>query len=85
MQARVDSVMEVVTNTSIGLIISTIANALVIPAVLGVRMTHTQNVVIAAIFTALSLIRGYALRRAFNDRSPWQAIKALTARFGATI
>lgn len=80
MQTRVDSFMEAVTNTAIGLIISTIANYFVIPAVLGVHMTHTQNLVLAAIFTVISIGRSYLLRRAFNGRSVWQAVKAAWPR-----
>lgn len=76
MQSRVDSFMEAVTNTLIGLVISSVANFFVIPLVLGVHMTHGQNIALAAIFTAISIVRSYALRRLFNGRSVWQAIRS---------
>jgi hypothetical protein len=76
MQSRTDSFMEAVTNTAIGLVISTIANYFVIPAVLGVHMTHAQNVALASIFTVISIARSYTLRRVFNGRTPWQALRA---------
>lgn len=76
-QSRVDSVMEVVTSTAIGLVVSTIANYFVIPWVLGVTMTHGQNVLLSVVFTAISIARGYAIRRAFNGRTPWAALKSV--------
>jgi len=79
MQSRVDSFMEAVTNTLIGLVISTVANFFVIPMVLGVRMTPGQNIALAAIFTVISIGRSYALRRAFNGRSAWEALKGRIA------
>ena len=75
-QSRIDSVMEITVNTAIGLAIATAANAVVLPAVLGVRMTGSQNVLIAGIFTVISLVRSYAIRRAFNGRSPWMWVRA---------
>lgn len=78
MQSRFDSLMEALTNIVIGLVISTVANHWVLPAILGVRMTLGQNVAISVIFTAISLIRSYTLRRLFNGRSVWQALKGIT-------
>jgi uncharacterized membrane protein YraQ (UPF0718 family) len=77
-QSKIDSFMEALTNTLIGLLISTIANFFVIPAVLGVTMSHTQNIVLALIFTVISIARSYVLRRAFNGKSVWTAIKGQT-------
>lgn len=74
-QSRMDSFMESLTNIVIGLVVSTIANWLILPAVLGVSMTLGQNVLIGLAFTAISLVRSYAIRRAFNGRSVWEAIK----------
>lgn len=75
MQSRIDSLMESVVNIAIGLIISTIANWLILPAVLGVSMTLSQNLLIGSAFTIISLVRSYAIRRAFNGRSVWGTIK----------
>lgn len=68
--------MEAVVNIAIGLVISTVANHFVLPAVLNVHMTLGQNVVISVIFTVISLVRSYTIRRLFNGRSVWAAIKA---------
>lgn len=66
-QSRIDSLMESVVNIAIGLVI--------LPAVLGVSMTLGQNVLIGALFTVISLVRSYVIRRAFNGRSVWVAIR----------
>lgn len=75
-QSRTDSFMEAAVNIAIGLVISTVANHFVLPAVLNVHMTLGQNVVISVIFTVISLVRSYTIRRLFNGRSVWAAIKA---------
>lgn len=75
-QSRTDSLMEALTNVVIGLVISTIANHIILPMTLGVTPTLGQNVVIGVAFTIISLVRSYALRRLFNGRSAWAWIKA---------
>jgi hypothetical protein len=75
MQSRIDSLMEALTNIVIGLSISTVANHFILPAVLGVKLGLHDNLIIGAAFTAISLIRSYLLRRAFNGRSVWQAFR----------
>lgn len=74
-QARIDSLMEVVTGTFIGLIISVIANHLWFTSIHGIAMSVAFNVATSAFFTAISIARSYAIRRAFNGRTPWQALK----------
>lgn len=74
-QSRADSLMEAVVNVVIGLVISTAANHIILPLTLGVTPTLGQNVLIGVAFTVISLVRSYALRRIFNGRSVWQAIK----------
>lgn len=75
MQSRVDSLMEAAVNIVIGLVVSTLANHWLLPAILHVSMSLGQNVLIGLAFTIISLARSYALRRAFNGRSVWQALK----------
>lgn len=74
-QSRADSLMEAVVNVVIGLVISTIANHIILPLTLGVTPTLAENIAIGVAFTVISLVRSYALRRAFNGRSVWQTIK----------
>jgi hypothetical protein len=79
-QSRIDSLMESVVNIIIGLVVSTVANWLILPAVLGVSMTLGQNVLIGLAFTAISLVRSYVIRRLFNGRSVWQALCSMRVR-----
>lgn len=74
-QSRLDSLMEALTNTFIGLVVSTIANHFIIPATLGVQMTIQQNLLLAVLFTIISIARSYVLRRLFNGKSAWAAMK----------
>lgn len=76
-QSRTDSFMESLVNIIIGLVVSTIANWLILPTVLGVSMTLGQNVLIGLCFTLISLVRSYVIRRAFNGRSVWESVKAV--------
>jgi hypothetical protein len=66
-QTRLGSLIEAVFNVAIGLAISLVANALVFP-LFGFRPTLAENVWISVIYTAISLVRSYALRRWFNAR-----------------
>lgn len=54
-------------NTAIGFLVSILASILVYP-LFGATFTLAQNFWITVIFTALSIIRGYAVRRWFNSR-----------------
>ena len=76
MQTRTDSFMEALTNTLIGLAVSTVANWTLTPWVLGRAISLHENVALSAGFTAISIARSYILRRAFNGKSVWQTIKS---------
>lgn len=58
--------IEAVTNVLVGLVVSLLAQ-LVIFKFYGIQVTLAQNVGITLFFTAVSLIRSYALRRVFNN------------------
>ena len=78
-QSRADSFMEAATNIAVGLAVSQAANLVVLPAVLGVHVSQGAALWLGIIYTAISLVRSYLLRRAFNGRSVWQAIKGWVA------
>jgi len=78
-QSKADSFMESLTNIAVGLLVSQAANFIIIPAVLGVAISQRESFALGAAYTVVSLVRSYALRRAFNGRSVWQAIKAAAA------
>lgn len=75
MQSRVDSFMEALTNTVIGLLVSTVANMTLTPWVMGRPISMSENVLLSLGFTVISIGRSYILRRTFNGKSVWQAIK----------
>ena len=67
MQSKRDSLIETLTNVGIGWFISFIANMLVLP-LFGYNINLTDGVLISIIFTAISVIRGYVVRRWFNSK-----------------
>lgn len=64
-QSRKHSLAETVTSTAVGFAVSWIATLIVLPW-FGFAVTTGPAFGITAIYTALSLVRGYLLRRAFN-------------------
>jgi hypothetical protein len=64
-QTRRQSLIEAWTNIVAGLLLNTALNFSVFP-LFGWRMTAGQNFALVAIYTCASLVRQYALRRAFN-------------------
>jgi hypothetical protein len=64
-QSRKGSAFEAFVNIAVGLIVSVIANHLVFP-LFGFVPSLGQNIAITAIYTAISFIRSYCLRRVFN-------------------
>jgi general stress protein CsbA len=64
-QTRTQSAIETVVSTAIGFVVAYAANLIVLPA-FGYPVTHGENFWIATIFTAISLVRGWLVRRMFN-------------------
>lgn len=65
MQSRKGSLIESCINVVIGYGISFTANALVLP-LFGFNISISQNLAIGAIFTVISIVRSYIIRRYFN-------------------
>ena len=68
MQSKRESMVETLTNVGIGWFISFIANMLVLP-LFGYNINLTDGVLISIIFTIISIVRGYVVRRWFNSRN----------------
>lgn len=79
-QSRTDSFMEAATNIVIGIAVSQAANLVVIPLVMGVPISASQNAALAVLYTVISLSRQYVLRRLFNGRSVWVSLKERFSR-----
>lgn len=67
-QSRLASLVEASTNVAIGFAINMGANLLVLPA-FGYPVTAADAFGIGLVFTAISVLRSYMLRRAFNRRT----------------
>ena len=64
-QSRRGSFIESCANTAFGLIISVAASFLIFP-LLGVASTPAQNIGAVILFTVVSILRNYFVRRLFN-------------------
>ena len=65
MQTKRGSLIETFTNIGVGLIVSLVLNAFIFPW-MGFNISTSQNITLTLIYTAVSIIRSYALRRTFN-------------------
>lgn len=68
MQTKKHSVIESVTQTFIGLGTSILIQVIIYP-MMGIPVTFSQNVIITFIFFSVSIIRGYFVRRIFNNQN----------------
>lgn len=68
MQTKTHSFYEALCNTAVGFLISLSATFVIFP-LLAIPTSAGQNVVITLFFTAISIARGYLLRRFFNRKS----------------
>jgi fructose-specific phosphotransferase system IIC component len=64
-QSRLHSIAEAVAGTAIGFVVS-VAASMVVYHAHGHAFTLAENVSITLIFTVLSVVRGYLVRRLFN-------------------
>lgn len=64
-QKRSHSVLESVANVAVGFAVGVASNWIVLP-LFGYAVTPADSVSIAVVFTLISLVRSYVLRRAFN-------------------
>lgn len=64
-QHRRHSALEACASTAIGFALSLVTAELLFPAI-GITSTHGQNFFAICVFTVLSVIRSYAVRRLFN-------------------
>lgn len=67
MQSKKQSLVESITNTFVGFIISLTAIFLILP-LFGVESTPIKNIGITLCFTIISILRGYLIRRFFNKK-----------------
>lgn len=66
-QTKLGSLIEALINTTIGFIINYSANLLIFP-LFGFHISLTGNFLMGLIYTVISVIRSYVIRRFFNAR-----------------
>lgn len=67
MQSKKDSLIESLTSTTIGWLIGVILNLTVLP-LFDYNITVVDSSLVSLIFTAVSVARGYVVRRIFNSK-----------------
>lgn len=72
MQKKRHSLLEAVLSTAIGFIIAFTSQLLIYPW-FGIHISVTTNFWLTCIFTVISIIRGYYVRRGFN----WLHVRGL--------
>lgn len=65
MQTRLFSLIESLTNVGIGYFTALATQMAVFP-LFGIHLPMADNILIGLIFTAVSIVRSYAVRRVFN-------------------
>ena len=67
MQSKKDSLIESLTSTTIGWLIGVILNLTILP-LFDYNITVIDSLWVSLIFTVVSVIRGYIIRRFFNSK-----------------
>jgi membrane protein implicated in regulation of membrane protease activity len=66
-QTKKHSILESITNTTIGVLITFIFSPIIYDMV-GIEYTYSQLGMATILFTILSIVRGYIVRRFFNKQ-----------------
>ena len=74
MQTKLDSLIEAVINTFIGFVIAFISQLVFFPIV-GIEANLEQNFILTVLFTLVSIIRTFIIRRYFNKKSKSKIFK----------
>ena len=67
MQTKKQSLVESLTSTTIGIIIGIVLNLTILP-IFGYPVSLSDSLWISVIFTVISIIRSYIIRRWFNSK-----------------
>lgn len=77
-QTRLGSLIEAIINVIIGFSINFAANMLIFP-LFGFHITPSANLALGLIYTVISVVRSYGVRRWFNARLHRLAAKVATS------
>jgi hypothetical protein len=73
-QSRVMSMAEAITNVTVGFVLAVGVQLALFPP-LGIEVSFQDNVLIGAVFTIVSILRSYILRRFFESLHVQHSIK----------
>lgn len=73
MQTAKGSALEAITNTAVGFGVNFTANWLLLPLFGFTALTLRSNIIIGLLYTVISIVRGYVLRRTFNRLKIFEA------------
>ena len=71
-QKKKHTIIETCIGTALGYTVAIMTQRIVFP-IFDIHVSHSENFLIAGIFTVVSLIRGYYVRRLFN----WLHVKEI--------
>lgn len=74
-QSRLMSMVESLANVLVGYVVAVVTQMAVFP-LFGLAVTVTENLLIGLIFTAVSIVRSYVLRRSFEALRVRQSARA---------
>lgn len=64
-QSRLMSLVEALSNVTVGFAVAVVTQIMVFP-LFGIRATLSENLLLGAVFTVVSILRSYCLRRLFE-------------------
>lgn len=67
MQSKKQSMVESLTNIIVGLLTSFIIQLIIYP-ILNIPVSFNQNIIITIVFFIASFVRGYLIRRYYNNK-----------------
>ena len=67
MQSKRESMIETLTSVFVGWLIGVILNLIVLP-LFDYNITVVDSLLVSLIFTVISVVRGYLIRRFFNSK-----------------
>ncbi len=68
MQSRIHSIIESIANVAIGYVVAVVSQLAIFP-MFNIHIPITDNILIGAWFTAISIVRSYVVRRWFNKKA----------------
>lgn len=80
-QSRLGSLIEAIVNIIVGFSVNFLANMLVFP-LFGFQLSASTNLALGGIYTVISLVRSYCIRRWFNAKLHAMSLRAAQALEG---